>query len=319
MFCFARIRRWYAGWVLMPLMSACGWISPAAAAAGETVAVGLASGRVFVGEVDPRTDDEQLWLRAEGPGITICRPIRWDRILVARHGDEELSAEELRAEADTLISAPAENMAPADSDSLPPPPEPQQQDPSVGAGAPQIETLPPPRLWIPDTRVANYIQAARARDLQVCSISIDAGVANWNQTVETDGIVLHLYPLDGLGFVVPVDGTLDVDLIAAVPAGAPLGVPLPQIGRWTVRVTPDQFGPTGAVFKLPFQGAHPEFDLNIGPLGLVHARLNVPGNGSFETSQAMVRIRQYSAVRDEAQQINGRRFFDVERVDRFGR
>lgn len=288
------------------LLLACCFFAPTTAVAGETVAVGLASGRVFVGEVDPRTDAEQLWLRTEGPGIVFCRPIRWERILLARCGDQELSSEELQAMSEALISASSQNLQ--DHETLPAPPAPRA-----------AENNPAPRQWIPDTRIANYIQASRARDIQVQSIDIDACVANWNQTVETDGIIVHLYPLDCMGCVVPVDGTLDVDLIAALPAGSRLGVPFPEIGRWTVRVTPDQFGPSGTVFKLPFQGAHPEFDLNIGPFGLVHARLNVPGNGSFETSRSTVRIRQYSNVRDEAQQITGQRFFDVERVDRYGR
>ncbi len=308
-----RIRRW-----CLPLVIAAGWLAPSAAAGGETVAVGLASGRVFVGEVDPRTNAQQLWLRSEKPGIAICRPIDWDRILLARHGDQELSGDELRAAADDLKSAPPEQLEGGDSKSLPSPPAPHQ-DESAAAEGRNVEPLPAPREWIPDYRIANYIRASRARDIQVQSISIDACVANWNQTVETDGIVVHLYPLDGMGGVVPVDGTLDVDLIAAVPAGAPLGVPFPEIGRWTVRVTPDQFGPSGAMFKLPFQGAASGIRSERWTLGLVHARLNVPGNGSFETSRAMVRIRQYSAVRDENQQINGQRFFDVERVDRWGR
>ncbi len=84
-------------------------------------------------------------------------------------------------------------------------------------------------------------------------------------------------------------------------------------------MTPDQFGADGAIFKLPFQAVHPEFDLNYGPWGVVHAKLSVPGNGAFETSASMVRIRPYSAVRDESQQITGQRFFDVERVERWGR
>ncbi len=89
--------------------------------------------------------------------------------------------------------------------------------------------------------------------------------------------------------------------------------------RWTVRVTPDQFGADGAVFKFPFQSVHPEFDLKYGPWGVVHAKLSVPGNGTFEASDSMVRIRPYSEVRDRSQQINGQRFFNTERVERWGR
>ena len=175
-----------------------------------------------------------------------------------------------------------------------------------------------PKEWLPDHRMAQFIQAARANNTQVCSLSVDAQVANLNRTVEADGLVLHIYPLDGAGNMIPVDGTLDVELIASVPPGWPRGEPLPSIGRWSFRLIPQQFGPAGAIVKLPFQGVHPEFDLNLGPFGLVHARLSIPGNGSFEASQAALRIRPYSVIRDQSQLIDGRRFFDVERVDRRG-
>jgi hypothetical protein len=184
---------------------------------------------------------------------------------------------------------------------------------------PIMEELPAakPAEWVPDHNLAHMIQAARANNTQVCSISIDTHVGHWNRTVESSGMVLHLYPIDGIGQVIPVDGTLDVDLIADVHPGAPQGTPLPRIARWTVRVCPDQFGPNGAVFKLPFQSYHPDFDLPLGPYGAVHATLSIPGNGSYEATDAMVRIRPYSAVRDNSQQINGSRYFDVERVNRW--
>ena len=170
----------------------------------------------------------------------------------------------------------------------------------------------------PTVEWREFIQAARANNTQVCSLSIDAQVANLNRTVEADGLVLHIYPLDGAGNMIPVDGTLDVELIASVPPGWPRGEPLPSIGHWSFRLIPQQFGPAGAIVKLPFQGVHPEFDLNLGPYGLIHARLSIPGNGSFEASQAALRIRPYSMIRDQSQLIDGRRFFDVERVDRRG-
>src|SRR5438270_4272612 len=81
------------------------WLSPLAQA-GQTIAVGLASGRVFSGEVDPRTNDDFLWLRAQRNGAMILRPISWQRILLARIGDEELTSDELRSRADSLKSKP---------------------------------------------------------------------------------------------------------------------------------------------------------------------------------------------------------------------
>ena len=290
------------------LLLACCFFAPTTAVAGETVAVGLASGRVFVGEVDPRTDAEQLWLRTEGPGIVFCRPIRWERILLARCGDQELSSEELQAMSEALKSAPSQNLQ--DHETLPAPPAPHaaENNPSAtGSG-------------FPTRRIANYIQASRA---QRYSGAIDRnrclrgelesnGRNRWNyRSLVSTG----LHGLRGSG---GWHARRRFDRRAYRQA-AGWACPFRKLAVGRCELRPINLAPPGAVFKLPFQGAHPEFDLNIGPFGLVHARLNVPGNGSFETSRSMVRIRQYSNVRDEAQQINGQRFFDVERVDRYGR
>ena len=50
----------------------------------------VASGRTFVGEVDPQTDRDLLWLRiGEGP-IVVRRPIEWGRVVRVRQGEKEL-------------------------------------------------------------------------------------------------------------------------------------------------------------------------------------------------------------------------------------
>ncbi|HEY2881796.1 MAG TPA: hypothetical protein VGJ15_05170 [Pirellulales bacterium] len=310
--------------------------------AAEQIAVALNSGRVFVGEVDPQSNANRLWLRTESGGMTLRRPIDWDSIVLAETKQKEFTPAALRASVDTLkdeasiFDEPDGGQA-ANSLSLRERVGVRVPDGALQSDSPAPSPCPLPRgegsevvfskregskrarSWQPDSRLANYIQANRSNDTRVCSLAIDANVTNFNRTVEADGIVLHVYPLDGLGRLVSVDGTLDVELIAMVPPGARQGTSLPQIGRWTVRVLPEQFGPAGAVFKLPFRAVQPEFDLNVGPYGLVHATLNVPGNGSFEASDSMLRIRPYSAVRDEEQQLTGRRFFDVERVERWGR
>jgi hypothetical protein len=48
----------------------------------------------------------------------------------------------------------------------------------------------------------------------------------------------------------------------------------------------------------------------------VHVRLNVPGPGTFEATENLVRIRPYSLLRDAQQQLNGRRFFPTELLTR---
>ena len=292
-------------------------ISPAAESA--PVAVGLRSGKVFVGQIDSRTSGKQLWLRIARRGIELRRPIDWEHILLVRQGDREFSAGEFRA-AVLSSQVTAASLAMNKADELPIPDVSPDADEIGSSRSRRSEKTAAirPKEWLPDNRLAHFIQAVRAKNTQVCSLSIDAQVANLNRTVEADGLVLHIYPLDGAGNMIPVDGTLDVELVASVPPGWPLGEPLPTIGQWSVRLVPQQFGPAGAIVKLPFQGVHPEFDLHLGPHGLVHARLSIPGNGSYEASDPMLRIRPYSVIRDQSQQIDGRRFFDVERVDRRG-
>jgi hypothetical protein len=277
---------------------------------GEPIAVAVTGGRMFAGVVDAKTNDAKLCLRSEQSGITLRRPIEWNSIELAQVGEQQLTSAELHGRIETLKAADKNDDAAA--------------NPGESAAAPSsqkagIEELPSPkpRQWNPETRLSKFIAANRANNVQVCSLSIEANVGHFDRYVEASGIVLHVYPLDDSGRVVPVDGTLNVDLVAGLSYVPRQGTSLPQIGHWAVRLTADQFGPSGAVVKLPFQSVQPEFNLGDGPYGLVHARLSVPGNGSFEASQSMVRIRPYSAVRDQ-QQINGQRFFDVESVNRWG-
>ncbi len=66
-------------------------------ARAEQVVVGVESGRVFSGEIDKRTNRDQLWLRTENSSTQISRPIDWKRVSVIRSGGRELSIEDLRA------------------------------------------------------------------------------------------------------------------------------------------------------------------------------------------------------------------------------
>jgi hypothetical protein len=149
-------------------------------------------------------------------------------------------------------------------------------------------------------------------------VRIDAYVANWDQDVEVDGLVVHVFPLDCDGLVTPVDGTLNVTLVGQQLGAVRDREPFPHLGQWTRAVCLEDFGPAGAVYRLPFQAVHPEFDLRVSSGALAHARLIVPGSGTFEDSQATLRIRPYSAFRDHLQQRRGTRFLPVERTGRGG-
>lgn len=260
----------------------------------RAITVHVASGHLFTGEIDSRTDRSQLWLRWQRGSAVLRRPIRWDRVVRARVAGEDLSGEELRQ----IVAAVKADAFPGSETGA------VKQRRVIGGSA------GPPRP-APAADITPGEPRGRPR---VRSLAMDAMLANWDADVEVDGLLLHVYPLDAEGVLVPVRGRLEIDLW-----GHRLGVvkhprTFRGLGRWTRTVRFEDFGPAKAVYRLPFQGLHPEFDLELAPHGAVHARLSVPGHGTFEASEGMVRIRPYSAVRDQLQHATGRRFFPLERT-----
>jgi len=256
----------------------------------EPITVQLIDGCCFTAPLDPRSDGEDLWLRWERPGIVLLRPIRWEVISKARVAGHDVSAEELRRCVEVVrgeIAVAAEARPPDDHNVI-------QQTTHVA-----VDATPPP--------------APRVAASAVRSVSAEAVVANWDADVEVDGLVVDVYPLDERGRIVPVHGTLEADL-TAWPVGLSVRQPPVDLGRWSLPVRLDDFGTAGARYRLPFMAIHPEFHLAVGPYGALHVRLSVPGEGVFESTVGMVRIRPYSPVRDRLQQSAGRRFFPQERT-----
>ncbi|MEX0939686.1 MAG: hypothetical protein WDZ59_17615 [Pirellulales bacterium] len=252
------------------------------------VTVELDNGRTFLGEVDAQSDDRRLWLRVTRPGVTLLRPIDWDRIIRVRQADDVLTAEQLR---DLLPSLSTETppIEPADSPLLTAEAEPR------GRLLPEAALDPHPAL-----------------PPRVAMLQIRASAANWDGDVEQDGIELEVEPLTSGRYRLPVEGTLYVHLLGSLRHREAL----PDLGRWTRRVRESDFVHGVAVYRLPFQAVDPQFDLEVEKLGLVHARLAVPAHGVFDASEELVYLRPFSAMREELQALTGRRFFPIERLGR---
>jgi len=257
---------------------------PECAFGGDLVRAQTQDGRVFTGEVDAETDENLLWLRLTAPSIVVKTPIRWNIIVRVSHADRQLSAAEFRPVAETLKSeVPADIFA---------------QKAADRAATPRIES--------------NRGQTARPRRVQ--SIRIEAVAANWDADVEIDGLEVRVIPLTADGAVLPVEGVLSVQLIGS--SHVKYGQTFPEIGRWNRRVRIADYDDfRGALYRLPFQAVNPEFDLEFGWYGIVHARLGVSGHGSFDAS-AQVRVRTGSGLRDQLQLLNRRRFFPSEWTSR---
>lgn len=272
----------------------------AADAEPEQIVVRLTSGRTFTAAVDDRTDSERLWLRFQRGGASILRPVGWQCIESVWRGPYALTAAELRQVVDELRSnGPALQRA-RHADQQPP------------ASAENADDLARGQEESTEPRLANRSAPGDV----VRSIAIDASIARWTGGVESDGLLLRVAPLDADGQVIPASGALEVDLFGDQYGSPARGQDYHLLGHWVSRVDAAQVTPEGAVFRLPFQAASPDFAVDLGAYAVVHVRFTAPGHGTFEASTNPVRLRAYNGVRDRLQQAEGTRFFRNERTNR---
>ena len=300
-------------------------------ARGPRVTVQLASGRSFTAQVDNRTDDRRLWLRFVRKNAILLRPIAWSSIIIASYEGDLLNHEQLRDALDRqgFINDHRVARRPAPRERI------QTREVIPASSASELD-----ESNVAQRRTGNAINnkdeivnahsgpaddvtaqpvVPQAKQLQ--AVHFEPSLANWDADVEDDGLIIHVYPLDGESNVMRIHGTLEVELIAPVRVAYD-GVPQGRgrisrrLGRWVEVVRPESIGPHGASFKLPFQALHPEFDIEVGSRALVHLRLTAPGHGVFEYTAGPVRIRQFNPIRDELQRNTGKRFLPVERTGR---
>lgn len=272
----------------------------------KSISVEVTSGRTFAGQLDAQTDAARLWLRSRQGSAVLLRPIEWDRVVQVNVAGADLSGEEFLR----IVKAVRQEVAARKETTQPENTQPESKPPEskiVIQGSARSGGF----LSVTGTPAGRPPQEPRVR-----SLAVEAVVANWDADVEVDGLLVYVYPLDGTGAVVPTRGVLQFDLTGQRDQTYRRWRRFTTLGRWSRQVRVEDFGPSGAVYKLEFQGVHPEFDLSVAPRGALHARLSVPGQGTFDTTDAMVRIRPYSSVRDELQHSTGRRFLPEEHTGR---
>jgi hypothetical protein len=172
-----------------------------------------------------------------------------------------------------------------------------------------------------EAQAPNQLAEPLVEQPRVTSVTFDARLANWDWDVETDGLIVEIYPISADGYLAPARGTVEIELFAPqkrVFQHAPLsgGDTLERVERWTRSLDAADFGASGARLKLPFGAVQPEFDLDWIGVGLVHVRLVVPGDGVFEDSLDGLRIRPYAPLRDRLEMNTGRRFLPTEGLGR---
>jgi hypothetical protein len=257
------------------------------AAAPQVLMVELASGKAFSGQIDAESGATRLVLRSSRGGAVLTRSIPWPQIVRASLDGQSIDLEKLPA-----VVAASKSPAPH-----------------------TVTAVTPP------TPTASVEQPAPPSPVAVVSVTFDARLANWNGSVETDGLLVDLFPVDADGYLAPASGFLEVELFAQerrdfqlAPQSA--GRSVQRMERWTRQINATQFGASGLRLKLPFGAVHPEFDQDWLSMGLVHVKFTAPGHGVFEDSRDAIRIRPFAPNRDYLDMHTGRRFLPMEGLGR---
>jgi hypothetical protein len=254
----------------------------------QPLRIELSDGRTVSGTLDSQTTADRLWLRSEADGAQLTSSFDWSSITAAFQGERPISARALHSTAAALESRPA--PLDSESNSLPRPA-------FLQAGAvPEPLPSPAPRVQ---------------------SLRIESTLANWDSDVAPDGLQITLYPLTAAGGWTPVRGNLDLTLMAEVEPRPEsqqryLQAGFHELARASHLVREVDFAQGPATFALPFARVQPDLATQIATYGVVHARLGVPSQGTFEASDPFGRLRQASPTRDRLQLFRGQRYFPVD-------
>lgn len=239
---------------VVPLLVGVGLFGSDKLLQAENVVVRLSDEHLVVGEVDAQTDDQRLWLRREMTGIQLCSGYEWAEVLTVWRGEHALSTDDFKKTVAT-VQTPAPPFA---------------NIPLLFNGAQQGEEIPAGVCY--DASLNNA--ASNAINNKVQTVSIKAVPGRWGREIANDGLLVAVYPLSATGEIVPLQGQLDLTLVAARTNGNSDGtrqfdVREIESSSELVRVSDFRNGP--AIYKLPFRRSQPDVDFEIGQHALVHA------------------------------------------------
>lgn len=147
---------------------------------------------------------------------------------------------------------------------------------------------------------------------KVQSIQVVGNAANWDRDVADDGLLVFVTLLDEQFFPVERGGSIRFELY-----GERFEANLDQkrflsLGHWGMTVKPTDFRNGQLMLKLPWRKIDPSRTGEYIPEGLLTARFNVSGEGSFDASDPNVPLQPATVLRDDLQLRRGIRFFPGE-------
>ena len=247
--------------------------------AAEVFEVELFDGRRMNGQWVERGDKQHFWLLSSAAGIEICSGFRCS---------------------DVRSTKPHDMMS-----RMPQFPGIDERQ-HAGRTRHDLELPPPP----PGERRPGL----RSR---IKSLHVEARLAQWDDDVQSDGLQIHVFPLDARGALAAVNGEIEFRLLGEIEPHSGgnhdrLTPKFRELERSTSLVRLADFANGAAVYNLPFSQLHPDFNLDVASSAIVHARLGVPGQGAFESFDAQVELRDFSRIGDQLQLHSPQRFFPIE-------
>lgn len=275
---------------------------------GEPIRVELTDGRTLLARVDARTEETVLWLRSGTEKAAIVQPIAWEQVQrVALPGAPQGESVEPALFRQQVLQWRARQQASAA--------DPQPQLRVIRSPLAHRPLTTGREEYTPTGHDAAAPEAlATAEPDRICWVEVTAEPSNWDADVSADGLLLQLRPMTSRQTAAAVRGLIEVKLIGYRVHLLGGAKPPETIDRWTVPVQSGHFDGYAYTFRLPYRRGFPEADTRWAPYGAVHVRLSVPGQGVFEATDSMLRIRAASPLRDRLETSTGRRFASWEHV-----
>lgn len=144
--------------------------------------------------------------------------------------------------------------------------------------------------------ISSDSSAKENADQIIETLEMEAYVANWDLDSENDGLIVHLYPGNSKGELVPAVGEVQFKLFDQhrdiVEKNQVEGqVSYPEITSWRMQIHPEDFTPEGIILKLKFNNFNPDHRPELVIDSLFTASLQVPKVGHFQASDRDVFIR----------------------------
>lgn len=263
----------------------------------RAVRLKLTDGRILAGTVNERTSESELWLHFHHPNLQMSAAFRWDQVESAMYFGRTLTPEELYR-----LSQQLKTAAP------PPPPFHPRHGAELG---PLYDYRPWHGLRSPHHVLPRALPGIRGNlnhdyrgphsgQRRVVSLQAIARLAQWDADAEIDGLELRVQPIASDGRLIPVRGTISASMHAATRPRYENERASEELERWNQSIDVTDFGPDGAIVRLPFRRRWPDRDLQTSNNGRVQVRLGVPGEGSFD-AYIPLNIRSIDPYRDHQQ------------------